>query len=321
MALKVYSLASLAEIKQRFPIQGTTKDDALEQVLGAASLAIERYLDRRLIFRAPLEVPTADNTVLEVPIVDGALAIASQPNASGRTFVVTVTDANRTITAGKVTITGTVAGVAGVTEVFDLVNGLVQQGVKFFTAVSTIQVSGMAGQEAADKVKIGTSLGYVEYHTVWPGDCYLFALERPIQQVAEVNEDVMRAYGVSTKLVEGTDFEVSVQLGRLTRVSARLPWLWWGDYRAVKLVYSAGYQNRSLVSADVKDVAMRLAALLYQEAMKEQLGRSGMSDPSGNWTRFGPSTLTNEMKAELSPHIRAEIFHRTGERDFDPEAA
>lgn len=341
MAAPVYALASKAEFKEYFTVGGTAKDTLIDRILGRASLAIEGYLDRRVVYRAPSEVDGAANILASRALADETIAsgsLAAQPNSAGRTLIVTITDTDGSVTAGTVTVTGTVNGVAGTTEVFDIANGLVQHGVKFFTAISSI-VNAATGEAASDTIKIGSSLGYVEYHTLEPAGAVipqtgtglyvgpsvldgerLYALERPFQQVLEVNEDTSRAYAASTKLVVDTDHLVSRHSGLLTRLSGGLPSSWARGYRAEKLVYSAGYFGTANVPPDIKDVALRLAATIYKESDRQQFGQVGGADAAGNYTRFGPAVLDRSMREQLARHRRAELYV-TGARDFDLEAA
>lgn len=324
MALKPYALVSLAELKEFLPAQGTLKDAALEAAINRASLIIEAYLDRRIVYRAPAEVDGAANIVASRTLTDETVPGGSitQPNSAGRTLIVTLTDADRSVTAGTVTVTGTVAGVAGTTEAFDLSLGAPLYGVKFFTAISSVVVSGCAGQGAGDAYRVGSSLGYVEYHTVNPPSCELVALERPFRQVLEVNEDWSRLYATGTKLVENTDYELSGPRGIIRRTyPGKTLRSWYTWFRAVKVVYTAGFFTLANVPPDIKYEAMRLAALLFKETADGRLGVSSMSDAAQNITRFSPAMLTRESRDALTPHIRPEQFGRTGQRDFDLEAA
>jgi hypothetical protein len=314
-------LITLADLKTWIPLTGTGRDSVLKLFITAASRALETELGRRFRYRAPPEVEGAANIVAEAVIADGNLTIASQPNAAGRTLIVTVTDANNSITAGTVTATGTVGGVAGVTEVFDLALGLEQHGLKFFTALTGLSVAGLAGQAVADKVKVGSSLGYVDYHKP-DGGPELPSLEWPVRNILELNEDAARDFGSSTKLVADTDYLVTRRSEGdfLIRLSSKLPTAWESGWRSIKQVYSAGYSAGN-VPEDLKDACRRLVQLLYEEIAKDRLGMSGVSDSLGNWTRFAASGITREMRRQLQGFYRNRFGADTAERDFDLEAA
>jgi hypothetical protein len=304
----------------------------LEQCLGIATRGVESFLDRRIVFRAPPEVSGAANIVASVAVTNATLTIAAQPNAAGRTFIVTVTDADKTITAGLVTVTGTVGGVVGTTEVFDLTAGLTQYGVKFFTAITSIVVSGLVGNTGADFIKVGSSLGYVEYH--FRDDIYasgygyeaaacrgdLWTRERPIINVLELNEDPNRAYAAATKLVEGTDFIINRNDGRLLRWSGNSPTAWPYGQRVIRNTYSAGYFTAANVPLDIKEVCLSLADRIYKERGRE--GEMSHSDSLGTVTRFSPAFLTTPMREQLMPYRRP-IYDpsMSAEWDLDTEAA
>jgi hypothetical protein len=322
--LAPYALVTLAELKAFLPVEDTGQDAQLERSIERASLVVENYLDRRLIYRAPPEVEGSANIVAATAVANGALVVANQPNAAGRTLILTLNDADRSVTAGTVTVTGTVAGVAGVTEVFDLADGPWQHGVKFFTAISGIVVAGLGGTFVGDTLKVGSSVGYVEYHTLRKGVfgvTDLITIERPLRQVLEVNEDLTLTFGTGTRLTVTTDYTLAVSGGVIRRVYANLPRGWYTSYRSVRVTYSAGYAGRANVPADIKYEAMRLAGLLFFEAQQKRIGVSSVSDGTGSTTRFGAASLTAAAQEALAPYMRAEIFGRTGERDFDLEAA
>lgn len=321
---------TLTDLKAYFSPAGSNRDAMLRTWITVVSRGIEAEIGRRVVFRAPLEVATGDNVVAEVALADGGLAVIP-PNSAGRTLVVSIVDANRTITAGLLTVTGTVGGVAGVTEVFDL-GAYIQQtfdqagfvriyGSKFFTAIASAVVSGVLGAAAVDKIRVGSSLGYVEYHTVKHGDTELSSLEWPVLAVNEVNEDTSRVYGPSTKLVLNTDYALDVNEGCFTRIAGVLPFPWLCSWRAQKLIHAAGYATTAAVPGDLKDVCRRLVVYLFQEVEKGRIGISGASDPAGNWTRFGVSQLKREMRGQFEEYRRRRFNTDTGERAFDLEAA
>lgn len=312
-------LITLADLKAYYPMSGTGRDAMLRTWITVASRLIETYLGgRRLVYRAPLEIASGDNIVADVDIANGALTLAGQPNSTGRNVVVTLTDANRSISAGLLTVTGTVGGVAGETEVLDLSLNTQLYGVKFFTAISAAAVSALTGNAAGDKIKIGTTVGYLEYHTARRSYPHLRSLEWPVINVLEVNEDPARVFGTSTKLVRDTGYALTPSEGLFTRLSGVDPTLWACGWRAIKKIYSGGYATLAAVPEDVKDTCRKIVKLFYDEIEQGRLGISGASDATGNWTRFGPAGLTREIKDQLYNHRR--FRSGTGEREFDLEA-
>lgn len=312
-------IITLADLKAYVPIVGTGRDAVLDRFISAASRTIETDLGRRIVYRAPAEVEGAANIVASVAIANGALSIAAQPSSDGRTLIVTVTDANRSLTAGLLTVTGTVGGVAGVVRTFDLTVSA-HHGLDFFSAISAAVISGAQGQDAADTIKVGSSIGYVDYHTP---DCTseLPSLEWPVRTVNELNEDSGRAFGASTKL-SGTGYLVKRASNGdwLVRLSSNQPIPWVGGWRSVKQVYSAGYSVAN-VPEDIKDVCRRLVAILYQEVDKGRIGLSGGADATGNWQRFARAALAAEMRQQLDVYRRSRFGSDTAERDYDLEAA
>ena len=297
-----------------------------EEAINGASTTLEGICKRRLVFRAPPEFPTADNVVALVAIADGLLTIAGQPGAPGRTLRVEKVDADFSITAGLLTATGTVNGITGTPEVFDLSLGPVLHGLKFFTAMSGIAISGAAVPGAADKVKIGTSEGYLEYHTIecglGLGPTRLYTYERPVRQLLLVNEDWARVYAAGTQLVAGTDYQLSGPEGILTRLSPNVPRPWQRGFRSVKTILSAGYFTSAEVHPTLKKICRQLAALSLAEVGSNRVGLSGGTDSKGNWTRFSTPKLDDDMEKQLfAAGLVSTEPYRTAERDFSLEAA
>jgi hypothetical protein len=332
MGLAPHALITLSELTASYvPTEGIPGADVLarrERAINAASAIIEDFLDRRLVYRAPPEATA--NIVAEVTLVAAAaLTVAAQPTSPGRTLVVTKTDADRSLTAGLVTITGTVAGVAGTTEVFDLGLGPVLHGCKFFTAISGIACSGLVNAQTGDTIKIGSSQGYVEYHSPGSGYEWLWTYEWPVYQVLYCNEDITgtRTFATSTDVIQnstsggfGGFVLTSSPRSRLERTWGAYLSTWSQGRRSVKLIYSAGYFTSAKVPDEIKDVAGQLAALLDRVAAKGQIGVSSQGDSTGNYVRFGPAALTKEMVDQLTGNQRGR-FHETGVRDFDLDLA
>jgi hypothetical protein len=305
-------LITLADLKAYKPVVGTAADTRYSRLVTDASRILEAALGRRIVYRAPPEVATYDN-ILSTAFANGTPA-GSAPNAAGRTLIVLFPPG---ATAGTVAVTGTVAGVAGTTETFDVVDGLLQHGLKFFTAISGITIANAAG---AGTLKIGTSIGYVDYHT--PRRAELISYEWPRQQTLEINEDASRAYGSLTKLTLAADFLVTRGSAgdTILRLNSNLPISWIVGWRSIKDVNSSGYRVAD-VPEELKDTCRRLVVLLFQEVDKGQIEVASGSNALGNWSRMGPAMLTKSMRQQIS-HLRRYRFGAdTAERDWDLEAA
>lgn len=321
MPLQPYALVSLADFKDTLNVNGTSKDEVIERAINSASRLIEADLGRRLRYRAPEEVAGGANIVASVALASGSLTVAAQPSAA-RTLIVSITDTDRSVRSGTVTVTGTVDG-ASTTEVFDLSAQQARyHGRKFFTAVATVVVSVVSAPPAqtADLITVGTSLGMVEYHDPC-GAARIRLLESPIYAFAEINEDSNLDHAAATALTVSTEYQYSGH-GLVTRVdSDGHPQAFESGYRAIKVRYSAGYGALSTVPPDLKDVCLRLAGTKYKEWERGALGITGMSDQLGNYTRIGAAALTDDMRDDLATYRRSDIFTTTAERDFDEEAA
>jgi hypothetical protein len=315
--LQPYALASLKDFKGTVNLAGKGKDDVIERALNASSRIIEAELGRRLRYRAPEEISGGANIVATVAISNATLTLAAQPTAS-RTLIVTITDADRSIHSGLVTVTGTVSG-ASTTEVFDLSAGQSRyHGRKFFTAIASVVTSTVVGNTSADTIAVGTSLGMVEYHDPC-GEIRIKLQEWPVYSIADIYEDPNRDYAAATLLTATTDYESSTS-GSVVRVLSALPIAWWSGYRAVKVRYSAGYGSLSTVPDDLKDLCIRLAGVKVAEFERGSLGTTSVSDNLGNFSRI-TATLTRDQRDELAEYRRGDLFSTTAERDFDEEAA
>jgi len=318
MTLAAHALISLAELKEYLRETGKAEDAQFERAIMRATEAIEAegVGGRRLVYRAPVE--DDDLVVASAVIADGALTVAASPNSEGRTLVVTKTDADRTVLAGTLTMTGTVGGTAGVTEAFDLSLADVQHGVKFFTAISAAAITATSGADAADTVKVGTSEGYIELYSPGGQTELICPMEWPIQSVIDVNEDADRVFAAATALVEDTDFEIRnrSRIGRaLARLDDSLDYAWIGGRRVIRVRYSAGYKTSATVPEKIKGVCLELAAWYHQHETRKEWGLSSRSDGIGSVTRSGPPILTSGMVAALGSYFRSESGV-TAERDF-----
>lgn len=104
---------------------------------------------------APL-LADVDRIVTAVDWGDGALTIAAQP-ATPCNITAVLTDANDSVTAGILTITGVDPMGRTVVETLDLTDGKTLTGTKIFASVTSAVISGTAGTVAAgtDQVTVG----------------------------------------------------------------------------------------------------------------------------------------------------------------------
>jgi hypothetical protein len=161
-----------------------------------------------------------------------------------------------------------------------------------------------------------------EYHTMQSDGQAVYSsnlrtLEWPIRSVTTVHEDsaVPRAYGAGVLLVAGTDYEVIKPKGLIRRIGgAGLQMPWNVGHRAIKVVYVPGYATPADVPARIKSIALRYAALIWDEQKRGSFGVSGASDSLGNFTRFAPAQLTDDMKDALASERQAGPWV-SGERD------
>lgn len=325
MALAAYALLSLAELKEHLAIAGPGQDAALSTVINDTTDEFENYLNRQFVYRPTAEAVAA--LVNGQSWASGAITVANQPNSIGRTLMVTWTLA----TGGTLTVTGTVGGVAAVTEVFDVANGLTQNGLKFFTAISGAVATNAAG---AGTVTVLPSQGYVEYHTMRVNGRDLMTdelrpREWPVISIGELCEDLNwpRTYPTSSRLVQGSDYDLVKAprhyLRRLMAGSVAVGWYWptgmrvdglaYGPApRPIRLTYAAGYASAATVPGRIKSQAKRYAALLWREIDRKIQGVQSQSDALGNFTRFGAAKITQEMADALQDEDRME-FYETGE--------
>lgn len=322
MALPAYAQATIAEFKRFAMFTGTDRDDAIEEAIARASLDVEEegLGGRRVVYRGPIEddnniVASADLT--NTPV----LTVAGQPNSAGRTLIVTKTDTLRVLTAGTLTVTGTVGGTVGVTEVFDLMAGNELHGIKFFTAVSAAALTDVAPASGTKTIKVGTSEGYTEFYS--PNECAeVTPIEWPLQNVHEVAEDINRVFGSTTVLTVTTQYEVrnpSTVRRRIVRVSNFTEFPFYSGYRVVRARMSAGYRTSASVPQKIKGVCLELAAWHFSHSESKQFGLSSVSDGMGSRSFSGPPVVTAGMKDRLATYLRSE-FCLTGERDFALEA-
>lgn len=316
--LPSFALCSLADA--RHALNGipssASVDDRLESIIAGLSRATEQIAlrGRRAVFRAPIE--DDDAIVASVLPAAGPLTLAGQPNSAGRVVVVTVTDADRSITAGTITVTGTVAGVPGTTETFDLSLGVEELfGGKFFTAISAASVgSDLVGPNSTDRIKLGTSKGYVEYHSPGYRQARLFASDCPIYSTLEVNEDGDRAYGSSTALLAGTDYLENARDGVLTRLSGDAETWWTEAPRAVRHTYSGGYIGLGNVPDEIRWAVAHAVARVYDDVRRQAQNKDSESNALGSVGRVSRRVvedlldlLGHEARWSYGPQAEREV--------------
>jgi len=119
-----------------------------------ASLNIPNYAQSAYL-GAPV-VADPDRIVTSAPYDNGTLTIAAQPDTP-RNITVTVTDANASITAGILTVTGVDPMGNAVVEVMDITDGLTFTGTKMFGSVTSAVITDEVGSQASttDVIVIG----------------------------------------------------------------------------------------------------------------------------------------------------------------------
>jgi len=104
---------------------------------------------------AALILPATSNYIVaSVAIANGAQTIAHQPDVP-RNITITVTDANASIDAGTVTVTGTDISGNPVSEVMTMPANLTKTGTKTFKKITSVVVASLHGQEAGDTIVVG----------------------------------------------------------------------------------------------------------------------------------------------------------------------
>lgn len=183
----------------------------------------------------------------------------------------------------------------------------------------TDEIEDYLGRQIVTRTTLVVGTRLTEYHSMSTTDADLRTLEWPIITAFTVHEDITLppAYGASALLVEGTGYQV-VKAARprsiIRRLSSGWPYPWLTGHRAIRIVYSAGYADTASVPERIKAVALRYAALLWDEHKRGAYGVSGQSDGLGNYTRFAAPQLSADMKDALVNERRVS-FDETGERD------
>lgn len=151
----------------------------------------------------------------------------------------------------------------------------------------------------------------------------LYLNEYPIVSVTTVHEDSARAYGADTLLTANTDYVVSKPTGKLVRVAGAAPSAWISSWRAVKVVYVAGYQNTAgnisgadAVPPTILRVFDELVGWMIRQRISKEVGLQSVSDALGNRSFSGPAYITPQMEALLMRSgACVNMRMRTGERD------
>lgn len=315
MTIAAYAAVTRAQVKAYGPFSGTALDAFIDEECGRWTREVERFLGRRLVYRAPTE--DDDSILTATAWATSTPAPTGQPTAPGRTLVVTFPS---TATAGILTVTGTVAGVLGVTEAFDVTTGpLTLYGVKFFTAVSGIAITGASG---TGNVKVGTSVGLVEYHSPSQysrSPSRLRAADWPIRQVADLNEDSTGVYDAGTGLVFGTSYTL-YDRQYLVRSDGGQPVSWTVGSRSVRVIYSAGYFTVANVPPEIQSVILELIVWNIRHTQRGMQGTASGTDGTGTFVfQSGPPFITEVMAGRLRDHKNPDTS--SASRDFDEEAA
>jgi len=323
MALSAGALVPLEAAKVYAGLRGTTsRDDQMETAIeDASAMALHEGLGgRRGIYHGPVESYTtilSGHTIAlgaSVPVATGT------PDSAGRTIVVRKTDADRSITAGTLTVT---QASPALVETFDLASGDELHGAKFFTGAVTLALAGVVGAGSGDTLDVGTSAGYTELYS--PNGCsaLIRPIEYPVLSVAAVHEDpITRAFGPDTLLVAGTDFELRGQdtISRaIARVLAGRDIPWRAGRRGVQARMSAGWRGTAGVPRSVRGVVLELAAWFNAFSDGKSWGTTDRQDGTGNVTYSGPPRLTDELGARLSGEHRSELMP-TAERGWSEVA-
>jgi hypothetical protein len=145
-----------------------------------------------------------------------------------------------------------------------------------------------------------------EYHSFRVDDSELYTRQWPLISVASVHEDLNREYSADDLLTVNSDYIVVLPPGKLQRIisSTGGEQSWLLGFRAIKVIYQAGYADRDAVPEAIKDVVLRHAVLVAKDITRKNQDLSQVTDVTGNFVRFGPTMLTSGMKADLTYYRR-----------------
>lgn len=152
----------------------------------------------------------------------------------------------------------------------------------------------------------------------------IYLNEWPIVSVTSVNEDSVRTYGAGSLLVADTDYLLSKPAGKIIRLSGGQARSWIWTWRAVKVVYIAGFQDTGGTVSGATAIPFPLMRVFHELAkwLIEQrkpggaVGMQSVSDATGNRTFSGPAYVTPGMEDALgAAGARSRLEVKTGERD------
>lgn len=146
----------------------------------------------------------------------------------------------------------------------------------------------------------------------------LWLREYPVITVTSVHETASRTYDSTTLLVANTDYVVSPAasstftdpVAYLIRTSSATdgPKDWLCGWRAIKVIYSAGYADTASVPEAIKRQAVEIGKRLW--SMDEHVGDFAQTEttPLGTVQRYPMAMLTKNMQDALQPYRRIGHF-------------
>lgn len=158
-----YMNKGLDELSEEFGL--TAIDESLVTVADDDEYALPTGIEdisQIEMFEVSNQVPETDKIVAEVDMKVGDYTIADQPDLPSRISITHDSQGN-TDTLGTVTITGTVAGVAGVTEAITPVADSTVYGTKYFSAISAVTGADWVTNGSADHIQVGVMVGRYDY--------------------------------------------------------------------------------------------------------------------------------------------------------------
>ena len=147
-----------------------------------------------------------DGADIAATVSGGIVTITTQTLDTPRPVILTVTDADASITVLTVIVKGTDADGIAMEESFQLPEGLVQTGKKYFKTVFEVEAESIDGNGAGDTL----DLGYATHEGVWVELAY-----KPIKP----DSDVVTSSPAGTSYTRNTDYEMDYANGRI-RVKA-----------------------------------------------------------------------------------------------------
>lgn len=142
-----------------------------------------------------------------------------------------------------------------------------------------------------------------ETYTILQETPELWLAQWPVSSITSVKELSSWPSTYST-VAQTTGYLPDLNRGLLIRVDGSGETAWKTGRNGVQVVYAPGYGSLAAVPYPIRDVAVRLGALLYTEIDRKQFGVSAYSDSLGNVTRFWTARLTEEMQGQLAPYRR-----------------